>query len=64
MRMIIIHVPPLRAHALYHIQKTLTLVIFAVLGEKGDTCVNCFGEISSIPGPQGPPGQPGFPGKK
>lgn len=32
-------------------------------GEKGDTCVNCFGGTSGVPGPRGPPGQPGFPGK-
>lgn len=36
--------------------------IAAVSGEKGATCVNCFGGSNGIPGPPGPPGPSGYPG--
>lgn len=46
----------------HHTEYTDPSDLIAVSGEKGETCVNCFGGTSPIPGPPGPPGQPGFPG--
>ncbi len=41
----------------------LIISIPTVLGQKGETCVNCFTDGNPVQGPPGFPGPPGNPGK-